>query len=233
MRELERTIAAIFRKSARQIVQKQKSHIRVTAQNLTSLLGKAKYHHTEVGGEEAVGLVTGLAWTQVGGEVLPTEVVVLSGKGNITLTGKLGEVMKESARAGISYVRSRAEELGIAPDFHEKKDIHIHLPEGAIPKDGPSAGITMATAVISVLTNRAVKAGVAMTGEITIRGRVLAVGGIKEKVLGAYRQGIRTIILPKKNEQDIEELPTNVKRAMRFVAVETMDEVLKEALVEK
>lgn len=233
VRELERTIAAIFRKSARQIVQQKKSHIRVTAQNLASILGKAKYHHTEVGGESAVGLVTGLAWTQVGGEVLPTEVVVLPGKGNITLTGKLGDVMKESARAGISYVRSRAAELGIEEDFYEKKDIHIHLPEGAIPKDGPSAGITMATAVISALTEREVQAGIAMTGEITIRGRVLAVGGIKEKVLGAYRQGIHTIIMPKKNEKDIEELPSNVRRAMRFVTVETMDEVLKEALVEK
>lgn len=233
VRELERTIAAIFRKSARQIVQKKKSQIRVTAQNLASILGKAKYHHTEAGNEEAVGLVTGLAWTQVGGEVLPTEVVVLPGKGNITLTGKLGDVMKESARAGISYIRSRVQEMGIEADFYEKKDIHIHLPEGAIPKDGPSAGITMATAVISALTGRKVKAGIAMTGEITIRGRVLAVGGIKEKVLGAYRQGIRTIILPKKNEKDIEELPTNVKRMMRFVTVETMDEVLKEALVEK
>lgn len=233
VRELERTIAAIFRKSARQIVRKKKSQIRVTAQNLASILGKAKYHHTEVGNEEAVGLVTGLAWTQVGGEVLPTEVVVLPGKGNITLTGKLGDVMKESARAGISYIRSRVQELGIEADFYEKKDIHIHLPEGAIPKDGPSAGITMATAVISALTGHKVKAGIAMTGEITIRGRVLAVGGIKEKVLGAYRQGIRTIILPKKNEKDIDELPTNVKRMMRFVTVETMDEVLKEALVEK
>lgn len=233
VRELERTIAAIFRKSARQIVQQKKSQIRVTAQNLATILGKAKYHHTEVGTESAVGLVTGLAWTQVGGEVLPTEVVVLPGKGNITLTGKLGDVMKESARAGISYVRSRAAELGIEADFYEKKDIHIHLPEGAIPKDGPSAGITMATAVISALTEREVLAGIAMTGEITIRGRVLAVGGIKEKVLGAYRQGIHTIIMPKKNEKDIEELPSNVRRAMRFVTVETMDEVLKEALVEK
>jgi ATP-dependent Lon protease len=140
--------------------------------------------------------------------------------------------MKESAKAGISYIRSRAEELAISPDFHEKNDIHIHLPEGAIPKDGPSAGITMATAVISALSGRAVKGGLAMTGEITIRGRVLAVGGIKEKVLAAYRQGIHTVIMPKKNEKDIDELPTNVKRAMRFVFVETMDEVLKEALTE-
>lgn len=231
VRELERNIAAIFRKSARQIVQKKKSQIRVTAQNVGTILGKAKYHHTQIGESAEVGLATGLAWTQVGGEVLPTEVVVLPGKGNITLTGKLGEVMKESAKAGLSYIRSRAEELGIEPSFHEKNDIHIHLPEGAIPKDGPSAGITMATAVVSALSGHAVKGGLAMTGEITIRGRVLAVGGIKEKVLAAYRQGIRTIIMPKKNEKDLEELPTNVKREMRFVLVETMDEVLKEALV--
>ncbi|MBO5245124.1 MAG: AAA family ATPase, partial [Selenomonadales bacterium] len=231
VRELERNIAAIFRKSARQIVQKKKSQIRVTAQNVGTILGKVKYHHTQVGENAEVGLATGLAWTQVGGEVLPTEVVVLPGKGNITLTGKLGEVMKESAKAGLSYIRSRAEELAIEPSFHEKNDIHIHLPEGAIPKDGPSAGITMATAVVSALSGRAVKGGLAMTGEITIRGRVLAVGGIKEKVLAAYRQGIRTIIMPKKNEKDLEELPTNVKREMQFMLVETMDEVLKEALV--
>lgn len=233
VRELERSIAAVFRKSARQIVQKKKTQIRVTAQNVGAILGKAKYHHTQVGETGEVGLTTGLAWTQVGGEVLPTEVVVLAGKGNITLTGKLGEVMKESARAGLSYIRSRAEELGIEANFHEKNDIHIHLPEGAIPKDGPSAGITMATAVVSALSGRAVKGGLAMTGEITIRGRVLAVGGIKEKVLAAYRQGIHTIIMPKKNEKDMEELPANVKRAIRFVLVETMDEVLKEALTEK
>lgn len=232
VRELERNIASVFRKSARQIVQDKKKQIRVTAQNVGAILGKAKYHHTQVAQEGEIGLVTGLAWTQVGGEVLPTEVVILAGKGNLTLTGKLGDVMKESAKAGISYIRSRAEELAIAPDFYEKNDIHIHLPEGAIPKDGPSAGITMATAVISALSGRAVKGGLAMTGEITIRGRVLAVGGIKEKVLAAYRQGIHTVIMPKKNEKDIDELPTNVKRAMRFVLVETMDEVLKEALTE-
>ncbi len=172
-----------------------------------------------------------MAWTEVGGDVLATEVSIMKGKGKLTLTGQLGEVMRESAQAGFSYIRTKANELGIDPEFHEKTDIHIHLPEGAIPKDGPSAGITMATAVASALTGKAVRSDLAMTGEITLRGRVLPVGGIKEKVLAAHRAGIKKIILPQENKRDLDELPVNVKRSLEFILVEHMDEVLQTALV--
>ncbi len=233
VRGLERNIAAICRKVARQIVQNKKKHVRVTAQNLHTFLGTQKYRNRQAEQTDQVGVSTGLAWTEVGGDVLPTEVSVMKGKGTLLLTGQLGEVMRESAQAGFSYIRSRAQELGIEADFQEKTDIHIHLPEGAIPKDGPSAGITMATAVVSALTDRAVRSDLAMTGEITLRGRVLPVGGIKEKVLAAHRIGIKTIMLPKENKRDLEELPANVKKAIEFVLVEHMDEVLETALVKK
>ena len=180
-----------------------------------------------------MGVVTGLAWTSVGGELLRVEVLTTVGKGNLTLTGQLGSVMKESAQAGYTYIRSRYEELGLAPDFHEKTDIHVHVPEGAIPKDGPSAGITMVTAMVSAMTGRPVLAGLAMTGEITLSGRVLPVGGIKEKVLAAHRYGVRTVLLPERNLQDLEELPDKVRRDIRFVPVTHMDEVLKLALEPK
>lgn len=231
VRGLERNIAAICRKVARLIVQNKKKHVRVTAQNLHTFLGTQKYRNRQAEQTDQVGVSTGLAWTEVGGDVLPTEVSVMKGKGTLLLTGQLGEVMRESAQAGFSYIRSRAQELGIEADFQEKTDIHIHLPEGAIPKDGPSAGITMATAVVSALTGRAVRSDLAMTGEITLRGRVLPVGGIKEKVLAAHRIGIKTIMLPKENKRDLEELPANVKKAIEFVLVEHMDEVLETALV--
>jgi ATP-dependent Lon protease len=179
-----------------------------------------------------VGVATGLAWTEVGGELLETEVGLMPGKGKLTLTGKLGEVMQESARAAVSYLRSRAEMLGIEPDFNENRDIHLHVPEGAIPKDGPSAGITMATALVSALTKNPVRKDVAMTGEITLRGKVLPVGGIKDKVLAAYRGGITEVILPKENEKDLEEIPAEVREAMEAHLVESMDEVLRLALHE-
>mgnify|MGYP000846266123 CR=1 FL=1 len=178
-------------------------------------------------------MATGLAWTEVGGEVLEVEVSTTPGKGKLTLTGQLGEVMQESAQAGFTYIRTRAEQLGIDSDFYEKTDIHIHLPEGAIPKDGPSAGITMATALASALTNRKIRGDVAMTGEITLRGRVLPVGGIKEKVLAAHRAGVKTVILPKENRRDMDEIPVNVKRSLEFVFVEHMDDVLNTALVKE
>jgi ATP-dependent Lon protease len=231
VRGLERNIAAICRKVARQIVQNKKKSVRVTAQNLHTFLGTQKYRNRQAELEDQVGVSTGLAWTEVGGDVLATEVTVMKGKGTLLLTGQLGEVMRESAQAGFSYIRSRAAELGIEADFQEKTDIHIHLPEGAIPKDGPSAGITMATAVVSALTGRAVRSDLAMTGEITLRGRVLPVGGIKEKMLAAHRIGIKTILMPKENKRDLEELPANVKKAIEFVLVEHMDEVLENALV--
>ena len=217
VRNLERKIAAVCRKTALRIVNGEAKSAKVTAKNLHKYLGKVIYLEDDVS----------LAWTRVGGELLKVEVVACKGKGHLALTGQLGDVMKESAQAGYTYIRSRADELGLAKDFYETTDIHIHLPEGAIPKDGPSAGITMATAI---LTGRKVKKNLAMTGEITLSGRVLPVGGIKEKFLAAHRYGVKTIIMPAKNEQDLEELPANVRAKMHFIPVKHMDEVLKIAL---
>jgi ATP-dependent Lon protease len=231
VRNLERNIANLCRKVARQIVQNKKTSVKITAQNLHTFLGAPKNRHTQAETSHQVGVSTGLAWTEVGGDVLPTEVSIMKGKGKLMLTGQLGEVMRESAQAGVSYIRTRAKELGIDEEFHEKLDIHIHLPEGAIPKDGPSAGITMATAVVSALTGIPIRSDMAMTGEITLRGRVLPVGGIKDKVLAAHRVGIKKIIMPKENKRDMDEIPVNVKRSLEFILVEHMDEVLEKALV--
>ena len=230
VRNLERKIAAVCRKTALRIVNGAAKSAKVTAKNLHKYLGKVIYLEDDVSLEAAAGICTGLAWTRVGGELLKVEVVACKGKGHLALTGQLGDVMKESAQAGYTYIRSRADELGLDKDFYETTDIHIHLPEGAIPKDGPSAGITMATAMISALTGRKVKKNLAMTGEITLSGRVLPVGGIKEKFLAAHRYGVKTIIMPAKNEQDLEELPANVRAKMHFIPVKHMDEVLKIAL---
>lgn len=230
VRNLERKIAAVCRKTALRIVNGEAKSAKVTAKNLHKYLGKVIYLEDDVSLEAAAGICTGLAWTRVGGELLKVEVVACKGKGHLALTGQLGDIMKESAQAGYTYIRSRADELGLAKDFYETTDIHIHLPEGAIPKDGPSAGITMATAMISALTGRKVKKNLAMTGEITLSGRVLPVGGIKEKFLAAHRYGVKTIIMPAKNEQDLEELPANVRAKMHFIPVKHMDEVLKIAL---
>jgi ATP-dependent Lon protease len=232
VRNLERNIANLCRKVARQIVQNKRTVVKITAQNLHTFLGAPKYRHAQAEKDHQIGVATGLAWTEVGGDVLGVEVSTMKGKGKLTLTGQLGEVMQESAQAGFSYIRSRSQELGVDPEFYEKTDIHIHLPEGAIPKDGPSAGITMATAVASALTGRPVKSDIAMTGEITLRGRVLPVGGIKEKVLAAHRVGIKKIIMPKENKRDMDDIPVNVKRNLEFVLVDHMDEVLKTALVD-
>lgn len=231
VRNLERNIANLCRKVARQIVQDKRATVKITAQNLHTFLGAPRFRHSQAERTEQVGVATGLAWTEVGGDVLGVEVSTMKGKGKLTLTGQLGEVMQESAQAGFSYIRSRAQELGVEPDFYEHTDIHIHLPEGAIPKDGPSAGITMATAVASALIGKPIRNDLAMTGEITLRGRVLPVGGIKEKVLAAHRAGIKKIIMPKENKRDMEEIPVNVKRNLEFILVEHMDEVLKTALV--
>lgn len=230
VRNLERKIAAVCRKTALRIVNGEAKSAKVTAKNLHKYLGKVIYLEDDVSLEAAAGICTGLAWTRVGGELLKVEVVACKGKGHLALTGQLGDVMKESAQTGYTYIRSRADELGLDKDFYETTDIHIHLPEGAIPKDGPSAGITMATAMISALTGRKVKKNLAMTGEITLSGRVLPVGGIKEKFLAAHRYGVKTIIMPAKNEQDLEELPANVRAKMHFIPVKHMDEVLKIAL---
>ncbi len=231
VRELERTIGRICRKAARKIVEGDTPPIKVTKKNLTDFLDRPKFLETKAEKKPQVGVVTGMAWTEVGGDILPTEVTVLPGKGKLILTGQLGDVMQESAQAGLSYIRSRAEKLGLDSDFYEKDDIHIHLPEGAVPKDGPSAGITMATAMISALTGRKVRSDVAMTGEITLRGNVLPIGGLKEKVLAAFREGMKTIILPKENERDIEDIPEEVREKLEFVPVSHMDEVLKTALL--
>ena len=233
VRSLERAVATVCRKVARQIVQHKRKRFQVKPEQLPSLLGLPKFHEADKARNAEVGVATGLAWTSVGGDVLEVEVSVTPGKGRMELTGQMGDVMKESAKAGYTYIRSRAETLGIDGAFHEKSDVHVHLPEGAIPKDGPSAGITMATAMASALTGRKVPADLAMTGEITLRGRVLPVGGIKEKVLAAHRFGIKRIVLPAKNERDLEELPVNIRKELAFVPVKHMDEVLAIALEEK
>ena len=230
VRELERVIGHLCRKAARKIVEGEKKSVHVTVKNLASFLGKPKFLHTKTDKKPQMGVCTGMAWTEVGGELLPTEAAVVKGKGNLILTGQLGDVMQESAKAGLSYIRSRIDEFHLAEDFYEKQDIHIHLPEGAIPKDGPSAGITMATAMISALTQRKIRGDVAMTGEMTLRGRVLPIGGLKEKVLAAYRDGIHTIILPEENKRDIDDIPENVRGSMEFIPVETMDDVLEHVL---
>lgn len=232
VRSLERTLGKICRKAAKEYVEnKDLERIVVDKKDLDNYLGKNKYRYQLAGIKPEVGVVTGLAWTSVGGETLTVEVNVVKGKGQIVLTGKLGDVMKESARTGISYIRSIADKFNIDPDFYQNKDIHIHIPEGAVPKDGPSAGITMALAVISALTNIPVLNNVAMTGEITLRGRVLAVGGVKEKLLAAHRAKITKVLLPRECESDLDEIPENVKKEMEFVLVDHMDQVLEHALL--
>jgi ATP-dependent Lon protease len=231
VRNLERRIADVCRKAAKQLVEEKRKRVRVTGANLSKYLGIPAYRYEKVKEGTEVGIATGLAWTPVGGETLSIEVTTMKGSGKLVLTGQLGDVMKESARAGISYIRSRTEELGIDPNFYQDLDIHIHIPEGAIPKDGPSAGITIATAVISALANVPVRKDTAMTGEITLRGRVLPVGGIKEKSLAANRAGISKVLIPAENEKDLEEVPANVKRKLEFVTVDHMDSVLDHALM--
>ncbi len=231
VRNLERNIANICRKAAKRIVEENLTTIRINAGNISNYLGAAIYRYDKVEADNKIGIANGLAWTAVGGETLSIEVNIMKGTGKIHLTGKLGDVMKESAMAGISYIRANADLLNIESDFYEKMDIHIHVPEGAIPKDGPSAGITLATAVVSALSNTPIYNNVAMTGEITLRGRVLPVGGIKEKVLAANRMGIEKILLPYENDKDLEEIPDKIRKKMEFVLVKNMDEVLSHALV--
>lgn len=232
VRELERQLSKACRKAAYKIVTEKKKSVRITKKNITDFLGKAKYTETKAEKENQVGLCTGLAWTEVGGVILPVEVAVLKGKGNLLLTGQLGDVMKESGRAALTCIRARSEKLKIDEKFYEENDIHVHFPEGAVPKDGPSAGITMTTAIVSALTGKKVRADVAMTGEITLRGKVLPIGGLKEKSLAAYREGIYTVIMPKANERNLDEIAPEVKAKMKFIPVETIDEVLKVALVD-
>ena len=230
VRNLERKIAAICRKAAHRLVTEKTKRVLVNAKTLHNFLGPIIFLESDLTAKSEIGICTGLAWTSIGGELLKVEVAATAGKGGLLLTGQLGDVMKESAQAGYTYIRSRAKELGLDEKFYENTDVHIHLPEGAIPKDGPSAGITMVTAMVSALTGKHIKAGLAMTGEITLSGRVLPVGGIKEKMLAANRYGVKTILLPKLNIQDLEELPKNVRNAINFIPVSHMDEVLKLAL---
>ena len=231
VRNLERKIGEICRKAAREILEDGKKSLKVSESGVEKYLGPERYSVNRVNKEDEIGIVRGLAWTSVGGDTLEIEVNVMPGKGEIQLTGQLGDVMKESAKTGISYIRSVSREYGIEEDFFQKHDIHIHIPEGAVPKDGPSAGITMATAILSAVTMRKVRADVAMTGEITLRGRVLPVGGLKEKLLAAKNAGIKRVLIPKKNKVDVEEISKEIKKGMELVFVESMGEVLPVALV--
>ena len=232
VRNLEREIASVCRKVARQVVKdKPDKTIRITENAIAKHLGPPRFRSTEIEDHDQVGMATGMAWTQVGGELLFIEVLTMPGRGNVTVTGKIGDVMKESAQAAISFIRSRAENLGLDPKFNRRLDLHIHIPEGAIPKDGPSAGIAMCTAVVSALTKRATHREVSMTGEITLRGRVLPIGGLKEKILAAHRGGIKKVIIPKENEKDLKDIPATISKQLEIVSVEHMDEVLPHALV--
>ena len=230
VRELERKIAAVMRKAASEIVSGSKKSVTASSRTLENLLGRRIYEEPDFNKADEVGVATGLAWTQYGGDTLSVEVNVMDGHGEIELTGQLGDVMKESAKAAITYIRSNADKLGVPDKFHEKKDLHVHVPEGAVPKDGPSAGITMATAIVSALTGKKVSKKVAMTGEITITGRILPIGGLKEKTLAAYRNGIRTVLIPKENVRDTLELPEEIRKDINFVVADNMDTVLSTAL---
>jgi ATP-dependent Lon protease len=231
VRNLEREIGNVCRKIARKVVKEGENYsVTITAENANDFLGVIKFRDTLAHEKSEIGLVTGLAWTEVGGSILSTEATVVDGKGKLTLTGKLGDVMQESAHAAMSYIRSRAQRLGLTRDFYRNFDIHVHVPEGAIPKDGPSAGITIATAIASALSKIPVRRDIAMTGEITLRGKVLAIGGLKEKLLAAHRAGLFEVILPKDNDKDIAEVPENLRSAMKLHFVDTMDQVLAVAL---
>ncbi len=231
VRNLEREIAKLCRKAARRIIETGQTSVRISTNNLDKYLGIPRYQYNKIEKRAQIGVVTGLAWTAVGGEVLSVEAIAMPGVGKLNLTGKLGAVMKESANAGLSYIRSKAKEFGIDPHFYKNTDIHVHVPEGAIPKDGPSAGITMATAMLSALSQIPVKNNIAMTGEITLSGRVLPIGGLKEKALAAHRAGIERLIIPLENKKDIEEIPINIRKKLDILLVEHMDDVLKYSLV--
>ncbi len=233
VRNLERSIATVCRKVAREVVSGKTRRMVISPNRLEDLLGPPRYKPDEGHKEPLIGVANGLAWTEVGGVLLTIEVITMPGKGNLNMTGQLGDVMQESARAALSYARSNAEALGIPVDFREKLDLHIHIPKGAIPKDGPSAGISMALAIISALSQRPIRADVALTGEITLRGRVLPIGGLKEKVLAAHRIGIKTILLPEDNQPDLVDIPADIRKRLTFKFVKSMDEVIAEALLPK
>jgi ATP-dependent Lon protease len=231
VRNLEREIANLTRKAIKEIAMRNLTKVTITRRNLEKYAGVRRFRYGELEETDLVGVTTGLAWTEVGGELLTIEAVTLPGKGKVTATGKLGDVMRESVQAAESYVKSRSIVFGIVPTLFERKDIHVHVPEGATPKDGPSAGVAMVTSIVSVLTGVAVRRDVAMTGEITLRGRVLPIGGLKEKLLAALRGGLKTVLIPKDNEKDLAEIPDNVKRGMTIIPVSSADELLSHALV--
>jgi ATP-dependent Lon protease len=222
----------LVRKATRKLVEKGSGAVKVGGRNLEKYAGIQRFRYGEVELEDMVGVTTGLAWTEVGGELLSIEAVMVPGKGKMQITGKLGDVMQESVQAAASFVRARSIEFGIKPTLFEKRDIHVHVPEGATPKDGPSAGVAMATSIVSVLTGNPVRKDVAMTGEITLRGRVLPIGGLKEKLLAALRGGLKTVLFPKENEKDLADIPVNVKKGLELVPIATVDEALKRALVQ-
>ncbi len=231
VRNLERAIATICRKVARAMAERKRTAYLITPQSLIKYLGPPQYTYGVIEDQDEVGLATGIAWTAAGGDTMSVEVTLMDGKGNLILTGQLGEVMQESAQAALSYTRSHAADLGISKRQFDRLDIHIHVPEGAIPKDGPSAGVTIATALVSALSRRPVHREVGMTGEITLRGRILGIGGLKEKILAAHRAGLKTVLLPRKNEKDLQEIPRKVRRDLEFIFVDRMDEVLPIALM--
>jgi ATP-dependent Lon protease len=231
VRNLERELAGLARKAVKEIVSKKSKSVSLTPKNLEKYAGVRKFRFGEMEGEDQVGIVTGLAWTEVGGDTLTIEAVMLPGKGRMQATGTLGDVMKESIDAARSYVRSRSTSIGVTPPTFDKRDIHVHVPEGGTPKDGPSAGIAMTTAIVSVLTGIPIKRDVAMTGEVTLRGRVLPIGGLKEKLLAALRAGIKTVLIPSENEKDLADIPENVRKGLNIIPVSTVDQVLQQALV--
>ena len=230
VRVLERKLAGICRKAAMKLVAGEITCVRVSPKDLKEYLGVAHYHPEREALKERVGVVNGLAWTSVGGELLEVEVNVVPGTGKVELTGNLGDVMKESASAALSFIRSRTAQLGVDPDFYKNNDLHVHFPEGAVPKDGPSAGIAITTAMVSALTGTPVRPGIAMTGEVTLRGRVLAIGGLREKTMAAKRSGIKTVIIPAENEKDLEEIDQTVRASLQFILAEHVDQVLAQAL---
>jgi ATP-dependent Lon protease len=233
VRNLEREVGTLARKAVKEIQLGKAKQVHVTKQNLEKYAGVPRFKHTEAETEDLVGVATGMAWTEVGGELLSVESVTVPGKGKVTSTGKLGDVMKESIQASEYFIKARAPEFGIQPNLLDRKSVHVHVPEGGTPKDGPSAGIAMVTSIVSALTGIPVRHDVAMTGEVTLRGRVLAIGGLKEKLLAAMRGGIKTVLIPKQNEKDLADIPNNVKRGLEIVPVDTVDEVLDKALTTK
>jgi ATP-dependent Lon protease len=230
VRTLERQIAAVLRKVAKKVAEGKKTKVVVTEKNVTKFLGPIKVSSTLIEKKDEIGMSTGMAWTEAGGDILFIEVALMPGKGQLILTGQLGDVMKESCQAAMSYIRARAKALGLNEKFYQKIDVHVHVPEGAVPKDGPSAGVAITTAIVSALTKIPVNRTVSMTGEITLRGRVLEIGGVKEKVIAAHRVGIKTVILPKDNKKDLEDIPKEVLKDLKFVFVSHMDEALETAL---